>query len=373
MVGVILHNFNLPPDHFQFLLAPLYAIGSRQFNGLANLSYTWHPDRDFKEIRLGLAGSRFSTLSGTDTNGNKIFGGFYKVVPSLRIDLKGKTARSSLQKWIGFKTFLIGEKAFNYFLHPADSLFYPAPQPYAFRYLNQLDFNWQDDRVLYPYNAQVQLQQASEFYRLNLTGNYFFNYSDKGGLQVRFFAAKFGYIGEKTSEKTFETSIYQPKLTAVRGDEDYTYGNYFLGRNESTGFASQQIMIRDGGLKLRTDLFQGLQGRSDNWIVSANFNSSLPTQLIPAIIPLKVFLDVGTYADAWGSSPPTSKFLYVGGLQLSLLKGLFNIYAPIVYSSDFSDNLKTVPEENTFWKKISFSIDVQNFNFRKIERKIPLQ
>ena len=370
MIGALIHNYNLPPDRFQFVLAPLYATNSKQFNGLADLSYTWHTDAGPEAIRMGLAGSRFSSLSGVDSNGNKIFGGFYKITPSLRVDLAKKSPRSSLEKWIGFKTYLIGEKGFSYSLHNSDSLYYPAPQSYGFRYLNQLDVNWRDDRVLYPYSAQVQLQQGSEFYRLNLTGNYFFNYGEKGGLQARFFAAKFGYMGPVSSQKTFETSIYQPKLTAVRGDEDYTYSNYFAGRNESEGLASQQIMMRDGGLKLRTDLFQGLQGRSDNWIASMNFNSSLPPQLIPAIIPLKIFLDVGTYAEAWGDNPPTSRFLYVAGLQLSLVRGLINIYAPILYSSDFSDNLKTVPEENSFWKKISFSIDVQNLDYKKIRQNI---
>jgi hypothetical protein len=221
---------------------------------------------------------------------------------------------------------------------------------------------------LYPYDAQLQIQQGSEFYRINLTGNYFLNYSTGGGLNVRMFAAKFGYLGEKTPAKALETGIYQPKLTAARGNEDYTYNNYFIGRNEFSGLSSQQIMIKDGALKLRTDLFEGLQGRSDNWIAALNFNSTLPNKLLPAWLPLKLFLDIGTYADAWQSNPTTSRFLYVGGLQLSLFKNYINIYAPLLYSSDFSDNLKTVPEENTFWRKISFSIDIQRFNFRSITR-----
>src|SRR5205814_5548931 len=167
------------------------------------------------------------------------------------------------------------------------------------------------------------------------------------------------------SLKEFETSIYQPKLTAVRGDEDYTYGNYFYGRNEHTGFSSQQVMMRDGDLKLRTDLFQGLQGRSDNWIASMNFNSSLPNKVFPVKLPIKIFLDVGTYAEAWKKNATTSRFLYVGGLQLSLFKGIVNFYAPLLYSKEFRDQLKSVPEENKFFKRISFSVDIQKISLRK--------
>ncbi len=371
MIGAIIHNINRPPENFQFVVAPLYATTSKQFNGIGDIAYSWFPDNKFQKIEISLSGARFSTLSGIDSNSNKIFSGFYKIVPGIRFTFKNKTPRSSLEKWIEFKTYFIGESAFNYYRKSTDSNYYPSKQNYSTRYLNQLTFNIEDYRVLYPYNVQLQMQQASNFYRLNFTTNYFFNYAKGGGLDVRVFAAKFGYIGGSSTSKGFETALYQPKLTATRGDEDYTYSNYFIGRNESTGFASQQIMIRDGGLKLRTDIFQNLQGRSDNWVASANFSTTLPRQIIPAFIPLKIFFDIGTYADAWGSNPSTDKFLYVGGLQLSLVKNIINIYVPVLLSSDFSNTLKTVPEENTFWKKISFSIDIQNINFKKIFRNTP--
>jgi hypothetical protein len=349
----------------------MYATTSKQFNGIGKISYSWYPDNKFQKIEIGLNAARFSTLSGIDSNGTTIFGGFYKIVPSIRITLKNENARSSVEKWIEFKTYFIGEKGFNYLLSSTDSIFHPSPQKYATRYLNQLTFNMEDYRVLYPYNVQLQLQQASEWYRLNLTSNYFFNYSKGGGMSVRFFAAKFGYIGANTPSKEFETSAYQPKLTATRGDEDYTYSNYFIGRNEFDGFASQQIMMKDGGLKLRTDVFQDLQGRSDNWVAALNFNTTLPQKIIPAKLPLKVFFDIGSYSGGWSSKPPTAKFLYVGGLQLSLLKNIINFYVPLVYSSDFNYQLKTLGKDNTFGKRISFSIDVQNINFKRMFRNSP--
>ena len=371
MVGAFIHNYNLAPAPFLYFVAPLYAIGSKQVVGLANLSYHIYPNEHFQNIRVGLSGGRFSSYSGTDSNGNKIFGGFYKIVPSICLTFKNASMRSKRDHWIEFKTYFIGEKGFSYFQKSTDSLFYPSLQPYANRYLNQITWNLADYRVLYPYTIQLQAQQASDFYRLQANANYFFNYPKGGGVNLRVFAAKFGFVGERTADKEFETSSYQPKLTAVRGGEDYTYGNYFIGRHEDEGFASQQIMMRDGGLKLRTDLFEGLQGRSENWVASINLNTSLPKKLLPLEIPLKIFFDLGTYAEAWGNNPPTSRFLFVGGLQLSLIKNLLNIYFPLFYSADFSNSLKTVPEENTFWKKISFSLDIQGFNVRKLIPNFP--
>ena len=102
-------------------------------------------------------------------------------------------------------------------------------------------------------------------------------------------------------------------------------------------------------------------------------NTTLPKGMLPIELPVRIFLDIGTYAEAWKKDAATSRFLYVGGLQVTLFKDLLNIYMPILYSKEFRDNLKTVPEENKFGKKISFSVDVHRFNLRKVTgNKIPL-
>jgi Peptidase family M1 domain len=364
MIGAAIHNLDRPPNRFQFLAVPLYATNSKKLNAIGGLSYSSYPDGDFRRMLVAVTGSRFSTISGVDSNGKKVFGGFYKIVPTARLTFRKPSARSTLERWIEWKTYLIGESGFNnYVTKSTDStIFYPVIGKYDFRYLDQLSLYLEDQRVLYPYNVLLQFQQASAWYRINFTGNYFFNYERGGGISVRLFAAKFGYIG--TRDPSVDFSTYQPKLTGLTGGEDYTYSNYFLGRSEFTGLASQQIMVRDGGLKIRTDLFQDLQGRSENWVAALNFNSSLPPGLLPPWLPLKVFLDIGTYAEAWHNNPPTSRFLYVAGLQLTPFK-YFNIYAPLLYSSDFGDQLKTVPDQNSFFKKISFSIDFQTLKFGK--------
>ena len=383
MIGVLIHNFNLPPERWQLLLAPLYATGSHQLNGVAHFGYSWYPgssaqsDRPgasfpssrsahpaFRLIEAGVNASRFSTIDGADSNGHQLFGGFYKVVPYVRLYFPKSSPRSTHESWLEWKTYLIGEKELNHYVQKStDSLYYPTTGSYNFRYLNQLSFTTRDSRVLYPYSVKLQVQQAASFYRINFTGNYFFNYEKSGGLDVRVFGAKFGYLGGRDPSQ--DLTGYEPKLTAVRGTEDYTYDNYFLGRSEYNGLANGQILMRDGDLKLRTDLFQGLQGRSDNWVASLNLSSTLPPQIIPAVIPLKVFLDIGTYAEAWTANPPTSHFLYVGGLELCFFHDVFRIYAPLVYSSDFSNQLKTVPGQNGFFQKLSFSIDFQNVPIRK--------
>lgn len=368
MLGLMIHNYNLPPSPFQFFIAPQYGFASHKLNGIGRLGYTWRKNGSIEKITANIAGERYSYLSGIDSNNNKLTAGFYKFTPSLRFYLKEASARSTRERWLEWKTFIIGEAGFDYKQKASDLLYYPTKGKTVNRYLNQVTYTVTDYRALYPFDVQLQAQQAKDFYRINFTANYFLNYASGGGASVRVFAAKFGYLGTLSSAKEFATTNFQPKLTAVRGSEDYTYSNYFWGRNENDGFGSQQILMRDGGLKLRTDLFQGLQGRSENWVASINLTTSIPSSILPRIIPLKLFLDAGSYAEAWKKDASTQRFLYVGGLQLSLLDNIINIYAPLIYSKDFSNNLKTVPEENKFVRKISFSIDIQRISIRRLSK-----
>ncbi len=47
---------------------------------------------------------------------------------------------------------------------------------------------------------------------------------------------------------------------------------------------------------------------------------------LPSENPLKIFFDIGTYAEAWQKNASTGKFLYDAGVQISLYKNLVNIY-----------------------------------------------
>ena len=374
MLGALIHNINLPANNVEFLFTPMYAFGSKTFEGLGRIGYSWYPEKHFSKITVGLNGGRFDSNKATDSTGNLRYENFAKLVPYIRIDFNKPSPRSTVSKWMDFKSYLITEKSFgDYAVSSKDSLIHPNSVNSNFRYVNQLSFNLQDNRALYPYGLRAEFQQSELFYRINLHASYFLNYSGGGGLQVRFFAAKFGTWSSNYSP---ELARYEPKLLGVNGNEDYLYEDYFIARSASyafentsipnAGFPAQQIMNRDGGLKLRIDDYEYVQGRSGNWVSSLNFNSTLPNGLFPFPLPIRLFFDFGTYAEGWEYKTQTSRFLYVGGIQLSLFKNLLNIYAPLIYSSSIGDALGST----SFGRKITFSIDIQNINYKKIIRKI---
>ncbi|MEO8415319.1 MAG: M1 family metallopeptidase [Ginsengibacter sp.] len=369
MVGGLIHNYTLPEPAFHFVLAPMYAISSKRFAGIGKIGYNVLSYGTIRKAEFSVGGERFTMDDFTDSTRTKNYMGFTKLVPSLKIIFRNKNATSSVAKSLQWKTYFIRETGLL-FTRDTINQFDIISYPKLSRYLNQLQLKIENSRVLYPYSGAFQAEQGKDFMRLALEGKYFFNYAKGGGMNVRIFGGKFIYIGDKTISKQFETGRYHLNMTGPDGYEDYTYSNYFAGRNEFEGFRSQQIMIRDGGFKVRSDLLASKIGKTDDWLAAANFQTDFPNQFnplqaLPFKIPLKLFLDVGTYADAWKNNAPTGKFIYDAGFQFSLIKGLVNIYLPVIYSKVYSDYFKSTIKGSRFWRNISFSIDIQNFRFAK--------
>ncbi len=381
MLGALFTNYKLPPSKFNYLVVPMYAFGSKKFVGLGKLNYSISSGGWIRKTDVFFNASTFSRDDFADTAGRKIHFNFQKLVPGLRLTFREANAKSSVRKYLQWKTFLIGETSLRIrpdtLIQASDtSLFLRYLKPKENRFINQLKFVIEDQRALYPFHIQLQVEHAKEFIRPTLTTNHFFNYAKKGGLSLRFFAGKFIYLGEKTIFKQFGNERYHLNLTGPNGYEDYTYSNYFIGRSEFEGMPSQQIMIRDGGFKVRTDLLANKIGKTDDWLVAFNLKSSVPEHLnplnvLPFKIPLHVFFDLGTYAEPWQKGSEEDRFLYNAGLQLSLFGESLHIYIPIAYNKVFGDYIKSTIPDKRFLKTISFSIDFfNNKGLKKINREL---
>lgn len=375
MPGIVLHNYTLPNAKLQFVVVPMYSSKSKKFSGIGRIGYSWYPGNNGQKAELSLSGESFTWDTYADSTSKLNYLHFLKLVPSFKFVFANKNPRSSITKFIQWKTYFIGEQQLQFIrddVRQIDIITYP----YINRYINQLQFVIDNHRVLYPYKGALQIEQGDGFVRTNFTGNYYFNYAKGGGLNLRFFAGKFFYTGDKTFVKQFETDAYHLNMTGAKGYEDYTYSNYFIGRNEFDHYQSQQIMIRDGGFKVRTDLLSNKIGKTDDWLSAINLTTDIPKninplQVLPIKIPLKAFLDIGTYAEAWKKNAATGRFVYDAGLQLSLFKNVLNIYFPLLYSKVYKDYFKSTLPDKMFIKNISFSIDIQNLTLRKLFPQIP--
>ena len=383
MIGALVTNVRTPPSRFQFLLAPMYATGSKKFSGIGFVNRSFYPRGFIGKINLAVNASMFSMDKYTDGDGHTTYLRFHKVVPTLRLTLKEKNPRSTRNRFIQFKTYLIGEEDLRFYTDTLRNP--PAPDSILFKYrvlkedrtLNQLRLVVENYRALYPYHGELKIEQGKEFIRAGFTGNYFFNYPRGGGFGARVFGAKFIYLGSRTVNKQFNTDRYHLNMTGPNGNEDYSYTDYFLGRNEFEGLGSQQIMVRDGAFKIRTDLLADKIGKTDDWLIALNFASSLPhfidpLSVLPKEVPLrlKLFADIGTYAEPWKKNSTADRFLFDAGLQVALFKETVNFYFPFIYSKPFKDYIQsTVSKKSRVFKIMSFSIDLTNFSFHKFDSK----
>jgi hypothetical protein len=381
MVGGLLTNYKLPPNRFQFLAIPLYATGSKKFTGLGKLEYSFYSDRAIRKAELFVNGSGFSMDDFRDSAGRRLIMGFRKIVPGIRITLREKDPRSTVNRYIQWKTFFIREQGLRVI---PDTLVDGTDTSFILRYLlprqnrwlNQLRFVYENHRALYPFDLTVQIEQSKDFLRPAITADYFFNYKE-GGLRLRFFAGKFIYLNGKTVTKQFENDRYFLNMTGANGYEDYTYSDYFAGRNRFEGLLSQQIMNRDGGFKVRSDLLASKIGKTDNWLAAINLNTSIPRKInplsvLPVRIPLFIFLDIGTYAEAWERNSNQDRFLYDTGFHIPLFHEVINIYIPVLYNKIYADYFKSTIPKNRFFKTMSFEINLYPKGLKKMNRELEL-
>ena len=373
MVGLMLHNYQLPFNRFDFFIAPLYATGSKALNGVGRVSYNIFSKKVWTEFSV--SGEKYSIDDYTQVDQSKLYLSITRIVPSIKVTLYNKDLRSPTKWSFQFRTFLLRQ---DQFVFPTDTLNnFVSKQPVNIT-LNQLKIEVQNNRSLYPYNANLQIDQGTDFIRAGFTGKYFFNYNaGTDGMQARFFAGKFFYLVPQTIINESNNENYDLNMTGPKGNEDYTYSDYFVGRNEFQGWESQQIMERDGFFKVSTDLLSSKIGKTDNWLMAFNLSGDIPHQvnplnIFPFKIPLQLFLDVGTNAEAWQDNPSTGKFLYDAGFQVSALKKAVTVYFPLFYSSVYSDYFKSTLGNNRFWKTVSFSINLDVFRLNNINRNIPL-
>lgn len=377
MIGALIHNYQLPINNLQLIGGALYGTGSHKWNGFGNATYNIYK-RQYR-VSAGLGYMNYSINDFTTEEDKKLYLRIQRFSPSVNVTLFDKNPLSTKRINLQWKTFLLKEDALNFELvtTPTDT-FQTVNTVAQNTYINRMSVGVSDNRKLFPYSITLSADQGKEFVRAGITANYYFNYPDgKTGMSARFFAGKFFYLVPETFLTRYKNDRYLLNLSAPKGYEDYTYSGYFAGRNEYEGWKSQQVIERDGFFKVNTELLSDKVGKTDDWLMALNLSSGLPDKInpfsvLPFDIPLKVFADIGTYAEAWKENPATGRFVYDAGIQLSLFGSLIDVYVPIIYSKVYSNYYKSTITEKRFLKTISFTINIDKLQIKELFKTLPL-
>lgn len=344
MLGMAFYSNFIFPKNWDYMLMPMFAFGNMNLSGSANIGYTIKPyNSAFRNIRIGVSASQYNYL-------NEPYKMTYnRIIPQISIDFRNKNATSPLTHKIKFRNINILRQSYSYI--PVDTL-YEMQKTRENYYVNDLTYYLINTRPVNPFSFIFDLQQAKQMLKFSFEGNYRISYNKKKGFDMRLFAGTFLI---KPENSIYD---YRFRLSGTNGWQDYMYDHTFLGRSETSGFLSQQFADNDGAFKSYTPV-----GQSWNWLVTLNLKIAFPWK-----IPLKIYGDIGTFANAGDGTYSDSKVLYDAGLGLVVINNIFEIYFPFLWSPDIKKSNDLY--YTNYWQKIRFIINFDKLNPVELTKKI---
>ena len=361
--GILMHNLTWPETKLKFIVGAFSSSATKSINYAGTVGYDFYPQNglfknillqaDFKSFHNGVLNEGYNTDS-TLFASSKLATRFRKLAPSLLFTFKENEAKSTVQRTLLLKGYYIHEQHFKYPFDVIDSLYKPYVSHGKHEFYGLVRYDFSDKKSFNPYNYFMEAQVGKSFLKMSLEGNIRLDFNMKNkALYVRGFAGKFfNLIDDDNSRYWFNTTS--------TGVNDYLYDEPFLGRNEQTGFGSNQIAQREGGFKIPTLLYSTPIGRTDDFLFAINLESDLPIKL-----PFRVFLDAGSFSNAKTLNPSGNGLLYDGGVLFSL-KNVVKIYFPFFKSRDFADYQKNISGKTSVFDNVSFSIELNHFNWLKL-------
>lgn len=353
--GLLFHNLGFPETRFKYLLAPMYGFRSKQFIGAGSIGYDWRPKGVFREVQIQ---TDFKSFSYDETNVNipdLMFARYVKVAPSISFTFRQPSALSTVTRTLTLKGYSITEDRFDFKQDVSDSLYKPSVKAGQQAY-GLLRYTHKNDRTFNPFSYGAEAQLGEYFAKINLEGKLRIDYhKPKKALHLRAFAGKFIKLKDEpfVTERYYLNSVYT-------GPNDYLYDDTYIGRSEREDFGARQISMREGGLKIPTPLLAAPLGRSDDWLISLNIKTDLPL----GRLPVRLFADVATFADADQINPSGDRLLYDGGLEFYFMD-IVHVYVPLFMSRDFRDYRRSITGKDNLLDGITFSLDLQKINWLK--------
>ncbi len=363
MLGLALHNGNLPAKNLEWDIAPLYGFKSKTLTGVGDINY--HISNKNNKITLGLAAKRFSFDNNEKFNATKSYS---KLTPSVSIEFGDKPLNKFTHK-LSFRHLIINE----------DELSFDTSGVFKGKItensnINELSYAGLLKNALGNTAFRLAVEQQSykngsgdeNYLKTTLEVKRSFAYRDKKSIYVRLFAGSFLSNTGKTSGSFFGARSRGSLGLVGRGLNDYRYDDFYLGRNESERLISQQINPNtEGGMKII--LPQGSEtaiGFSNNFVGALNLKFDMPVDL-PLGLKLRPYLDLGYFDDTRPEGIRSSTtFLASGGLSLEI-GDYFGIYMPLYFSGSEDDpnSLKSlVKQRGDFASRISFNLNLKALN-----------
>ncbi|MDP2068032.1 MAG: aminopeptidase [Lutibacter sp.] len=319
VLGMAISNKTLLNKSFQYKLIPSYGTKSNAFSGSFSLLYEYLPeDKKVNRLLTGISGSSFQYAKDLT---------YSTFTPFALLELKRKSFRDVSNSAL-LTSFVMVDREKS----PTQTQHIETNKYNVFN----ISYGYSKPNIIEDLRFSGGFQVADKFSKVSGTGQYRLLTDTNRQFDFRVFAGAF--LSNKTETDFFSFALDRPT--------DYLFQYDYLGRSETTGILSQQIIINEGGFKSKLPV-----AYANQWLTTINTSVGLWRWL-------EVYNDVG-FVKNRGENV---YFAYESGVRLNFIHDILEVYFP------FYSNLGWELTQPRYSNKIRFVLVINPkkiYNFAK--------
>ena len=333
MLGLAFHNFSVPKNKFEYLLAPYFSFGRNSISGYALTRYTIVPARHFRGIVIGLKTKHFG-FDERDGHSNYI-----ALAPYLDLLIGKPDKKNYYTQKIRLQGALNFEDGSGYYQRTTGGF---AKYEFDFqKHLHHVRFRARADYIsVSDENIKVANTFANIFYK--------FNYWEKKNKHVSLQLN----LGQNLLYEGTNSNRYGIALGGQNGTQDVFFETLMLTRNEVTGIGGQRRQNNHGNFSTLSSV------TTNNQVLSANLYLELP------YIPLfGIFADAGVIP-----SNPNPSFYAQTGIGIRILDGDVGLFLPLIENQTLKNSY--THNSDKIWSKIRITYNLGNLTGDRIMKAV---
>lgn len=317
VLGLAISNKTLLNKSFQYKLTPSFGTTSKALSGTFSFLYEYLPEnKQVDRFLAGISGSTFQYAENLT---------YTTLTPYALLEFKRKSLRDVSRNAISASYTIVDRER---------SLTQTEPNEANKYNVFSLNYGYSRPEIIDDFRFSTGFEVSSKFSKISLTAHFRKLTDTNRQFDFRFFAGSF--IKNNTTTDFFSFALDRPT--------DYLFRYDYLGRSETTGFFSQQIIINEGGFKSILPV-----SYANQWLSTINTSIGLWRWF-------EVYSDVGFVKNR----NQKVYFAHENGVRLNFIQDILEVYFP------FHSNLGWETSQPNYSSKIRFVLVIKPkkiFNF----------
>ena len=286
VLGMAISNKTLLNKSFQYKLIPSYGTKSNAFSGIFSLLYEYLPeDKKVNRLLTGISGSSFQYAKDLT---------YSTFTPFALLELKRKSFRD-VSNSVLYTSFVMVDREKS----PTQTQHIETNKYNVFN----ISYGYSKPNIIEDLRFSGGFQVADKFSKVSATAQYRLLTDTNRQFDFRVFAGAF--LSNKTETDFFSFALDRPT--------DYLFQYDYLGRSETSGILSQQIIINEGGFKSKLPV-----AYANQWLTTINTSVGLWRWL-------EAYNDIGFVKNR----DEKVYFAYESGVRLNFIHDILEVYFPL--------------------------------------------